>query len=851
MDDWFALLQEVVLGKVVTLPDPAAVPEISHRRLLLALRGPARASATDLAGLVRQVLRREEARQGGATQEWWVPKSPGWPSAEQWRAAGVEVRGDLEEQYRIRAIVWTPPWLPGAVERSPCRDIEAEAMRRNFDPVPGDPCLSEVGLETYRCGAQREMLRGVLTAPPGSTLLCNLPTGAGKSLLAHLPALLRSRREGVSVVVVPTTALAMDQERSTAEFVSHPTAYHPETLPDGSDRREEIRRRILEGTQRIVFTSPESVIGALSPVLYAAAERGLLRLFAIDEAHIVSEWGGEFRSSFQELAGLRRDLLRISLGDPFVTLLMTATLSQECLRTLETLFAEPGPFSVISAVQLRPEPSYWVARSESESVREARVLEAIHRLPRPLILYTTKREDADHWHERLREAGYRRLALVTGATPTEKRQSVVQRWKTADLDIVVATSAFGLGVDQGDVRAVVHACVPESVDRYYQEVGRGGRDGRASLSLVLYTDRDLSVAQGMSGDKLIGIEKGLARWRRMFRQKDSGELSEQRCRVPVGIAPGLTAERIDMVGARNLAWNVNTLTLMSRAGLIRMDAESPPVRVADGAETEAEVDRMHRERLDAYREHRIVRILDPRHLDEETWRRRVEPVRHEAQRSSAEDFARMAEALRGQRCIGEILGEAYRIRVPGAAPVHVVLSCGGCPACRALGREPYTGPMPEPLPPWPISRQTSPLLAELFSGSDTLAVFYDDVEPHAFERFLRWTVSAGIQSVVLPPALPRALRQAVSEVFGTAVERPVFVSEAFHFRRAPRVPTLILHPAGEEVPSRYLPSREGGIPRVLFLPTNAADPGGAHRRLRDVIGCRKFSFSELLISQGL
>jgi ATP-dependent DNA helicase RecQ len=850
MDDCFALLQEMALGRVPSGQRPADFSELTHQRLLSGLQGPTRAGAADLAGLVRHVLRREEARQGGVRQEWWVPKRVGWPNAEQWGAAGVELRSDLETRFRIRASPWKPTWLPGAQDVSPCQAVEAQQMRRKFEPVPGDPWLSVMNLETYRCGAQREMLRGVLTAPPGATLLCNLPTGAGKSLLAHLPALLRSRREGVSVVVVPTTALAIDQERSISEVVAHPTAYHPGTLPDGTDRLQRIRQRILEGTQRVVFTSPESVIGGLSGILYAAAERGLLRFFAIDEAHIVLEWGGEFRSSFQELAGLRRDLLRNCAGEQFVTLLMSGTVSQECLGTLEALFADPGPFAVSSAVQLRPEPSYWMSHCESEEVREARVIEAVHRLPRPLILYATKRMDADHWYHRLCDAGFRRCARVTGTTPTEVRQSVVQRWKSADLDIVVATAAFGLGVDQGDVRAVVHACVPESVDRYYQEVGRGGRDGRASLALVLYTDADLGVAQRMSRKKLIGSEKGVSRWRRMFFNKEVKKVDEGLYRVPVGISPGVTATHIDMRSARNLAWNINTLTLMSRAGVLQMDAERPPEREINAVDV-ADEDERHVERLKTHREHRVIRILDSEHLEPETWQRRVDPVRREAYRNIHSDLSRMRQALRGGRCVALILAEAYRIETRGSGSVQVVLSCGGCFACRGVGQAPYSGPLPEPLPPWPVSREMGKPLERLLGGSDAVGIFYDEVELYDFERFLRWLISMGVRSAVLPSDLPPTLRSTAMEVLGVPSERPVIISEEYHFRRAPRVPTLILHRSGAGVPAHHLPSRDGnGVPRVLFLPRDAVDPGAPHRRLRDVLP-RKFGITEFLLSQGL
>jgi ATP-dependent DNA helicase RecQ len=392
--------------------------------------------------------------------------------------------------------------------------------------------------------------------------------------------------------------------------------------------------------------------------------------------------------------------------------------------------------------------------------------------------------------------------------------------------------------------------VPESVDRYYQEVGRGGRDGRASLSLVLYTDDDLGVAKRMSRKKLIGNKKGPPRWRRMFFNKEVKKVDEGLYRVPVGISPGVTATRIDMRSARNLAWNINTLTLMSRARVLQMDAERPPEREINAVDVAGEEAR-HRKRLKTHREHRIIRILDPQHLEPETWQRRVEPVRLDAYRNSQLDLSRMRQALRGGRCVAQILAEAYRIETPGSGSVQVVLSCGGCSACRAVGQPPYSGPLPEPLPPWSASRDMGKPLERLLGGSDAVGIFYDEVELYDFERFLRWLVSMGVRSAVLPSGLPPTLRSTALEVLGSPSERPVFLSEEYHFRRAPRVPTLILHPSGAEVPAHYLPSRDGnGAPRVLFLPVDTVDPGSPHRLLRALMP-RKFGFTEFLLSQGL
>lgn len=437
-----------------------------------------------------------------------------------------------------------------------------------------------VELDAYRSIGQREAIRAVLTAPDNSTLVINLPTGAGKSLCAQLPALLNSRNNnGVSVVVVPTTALAIDQERALKPFVHHATAYYSDDTVEGKERREGIRDRIRAGTQRIIFTSPESLMDSLASALYEAAKRGILRYFIIDEAHMVEQWGDDFRPAFQEIPGLRRDLLRLN---SFTTLLLTGTLTESCLDTLETLFGKD--LQVISAVQLRPEPAYWFKRCESEEVRKQRLLEAVYHLPRPLIIYGTKVKDVENCKRELTCAGFKRCDLMTGKSTPQQREQLIEKWREGKIDIVVATSAFGLGIDQSDVRAVIHICIPETIDRFYQEVGRGGRDGKACMSLTLYTTEDFNIARGLNEKSTITIERGLQRWQSMFAKKEP--LKDGKCSVPIDNAPSWLEGDIDMQSDQNRAWNIRTLTLMNRANLIEIDSEEPPQKKNSESESE-------------------------------------------------------------------------------------------------------------------------------------------------------------------------------------------------------------------------------------------------------------------------
>jgi ATP-dependent DNA helicase RecQ len=806
-----------------------------HRRLLSAM-GSRHAGPADRAVLLRHLLRREELLQGGVEQPVLLSGAERWPAPGAWQAFGVVSRDSGAGEVRVRAEPWRPTWLPHADRHPVGEPAFAEEERRTFDSVTGDPFLGEMGLDHYRCEAQREMVRAVLTSEPGATLLLNLPTGAGKSLCALLPALLMSRTGGVAVVVVPTTALALDQESAIVKYVAHATAYYGGSGADGETRRAGIRQRIVDGTQRVVFCSPESVVGPLREPLRRAAEQGWLRMLVIDEAHIVDEWGSEFRSEFQVLAGARRDLLRACGGPAFRTVLMTATLTESCLDTLEVLFGRDGSWEVISAVQLRPEPEFWACWCESEEVKVARVMEALHHLPRPLILYTTRVQDAEAWRRRLLAAGFHRTAAVTGATPADERARVIRQWRAAEVDVICATSAFGLGMDQADVRAVVHACVPESVDRFYQEVGRAGRDGSACVSLAVFTNVDLGDAERMSQHKLITLEKGLPRWQRMFDAATS--LDSGRYRLPVDVSPGVDEERLDMLGERNEAWNVRTLTLMARAGLLELDAESD----AGDADPAANPGRT-----------RVVRILDEDHRSRARWEQRIQPLRYRSYATGGESVERLRNVLFGRRCAAEVFAEAYtlRRRGPGSPGAAVARCCSGCPFCRVRGIPPMRSGLPVPAPRAAVPRITDGELARLFTTGDVLAIFDDVWERSGTERLYRWLLSLGVRAVVLPPELPPARRVPFERVLRAGGEA-AFVSDRFVRRHAPRVPTLIVHAPGADVPAHHL--RDGGaepFPRILFLPLDAADPENPERRLWDVISCRKYLLGEFLAARSL
>ena len=300
---------------------------------------------------------------------------------------------------------------------------------------------------------------------------------------------------------------------------------------------------------------------------------GALRAIAIDEAHLVDAWGTGFRSEFQALSGLQYELLEAAPQTRAPrTICLSATLSDAARETLETLFGGRG-FFTLSASRLRPEPDYWVGPPTDEDERERRVLEALRHVPRPAILYVTRVRDAEDWRRRLATSGFGRLRMVHGGTAADEREAVLGAWSRGTLDLVVATSAFGLGIDYQHVRSVVHACVPETLDRFYQEVGRGGRDGRSCLSLVLPCWSDFDIAQELNETVVIGLQRGRERWAAMFNGPKRHEGGDKFA-LRIDLAPGAARGDIDMVGERNTDWNARTLTLLARTGIVRLLGES-------------------------------------------------------------------------------------------------------------------------------------------------------------------------------------------------------------------------------------------------------------------------------------
>ena len=350
------------------------------------------------------------------------------------------------------------------------------APPRNPYRGPRDPeaLLAHLGHDTFRPG-QREPVEAALA---GRDSLVVMPTGGGKSLCYQLPGL---AGEGLTIVVSPLIALMADQWRRLAAG-GHPAAMIASGLPDRMAL--EALAQVRSGEARIVYCSPERFA---SPSFWEAIGERSVDLFAVDEAHCISEWGHDFRPDYLRLP---RAIER--LGRPAV-MACTATATAEVAADIRERLGLREPVTVRAGFD-RPNLSFDIARFEGKGSK-ARKLAMLRRglsdeANRPAIVYCGTRRDSTDVAAELRDAGLTAAAYHAGMDPDE-RASAQHRFMSGDAEVICATNAFGMGVDKANVRSVWHWALPTSVEAYYQEGGRAGRDGLPSRAVLLAGRSDL------------------------------------------------------------------------------------------------------------------------------------------------------------------------------------------------------------------------------------------------------------------------------------------------------------------------------------------------------------------------
>jgi ATP-dependent DNA helicase RecQ len=683
----FGALQDFVIDP--TREVPAEIDDGIFDRLVQILKASEVTgklqSIPDAMALFRHVLRRESLVVGQQAQL-MVPSRLGWPDRAAWESCGVSAYNEANGLVLIEARPWCAPWLEDS-DNPVFEDVFSEQNVRLDWKRPIDPFLGEAsGHETYMSPGQREAVRSAFLLPPGETLIIALPTGSGKSFVAQAPVLTRGLEGGLSLCIVPTTALVLDQARQMRQMLKRrfprrevpPLAWHSGI--NGEDRMA-IKAAIREGRQGILYCSPEAATGALLPALYDAARTGLLAYLIIDEAHLVSQWGDGFRPAFQMLAGVRRGLLAACPPSaPFRTLLMSATMATDTVTTIDALFGPTRTVQMVASIHLRPEPQYWVHREDDPDAKDRKVLEILRQAPRPFILYVTKRSDAKRWIKLLRKTGYDRVDCFHGETPNRDRLRIIEQWSENGLDGIVATSAFGVGIDKRDVRTVIHAAVPETLDRFYQEVGRGGRDGCPSASFLIYSLEDLETANQIASPSLISDDLAFERWSTMYNNSEQRDGIGQLLEIDLAVVPPRLKQQSDY----NESWNMRTLIMMARAGMLELESQPPSKIAQQETETGSEFELRTEEYWSDYFQRAVVGMAEFGHLSKERFEALIGQERQRTFDAATENRRLLDKLLGGSVEVSSLLDHLYRSNAPGRS-VIVSRACGGCPAHRREG----------------------------------------------------------------------------------------------------------------------------------------------------------------------
>ncbi len=387
---------------------------------------------------------------------------------------------------------------PCAASSHPLADSEYDGpLAKEIDTVL-NAGLERLGYTSFRPG-QREALTLILTK---GALLLVAPTGGGKSMTFQLPATILP---GTTLVVSPLIALMQDQVRHLQERGIAAT-YLAATL-DGAEVSARMSA-MARGEYKLVYVAPERLS---APGFRELIHRIPIPLLAIDEAHCISEWGHDFRPEYLQIGELVRTLNTRVLA---CTATATPVVRDEILARLGLTSETPQVLRGFARPNLSLRVSEVADKKHRCGLVDALLAEALGGPPsrrgRPAkgsaIVYAPTRKGTEAEAERLEKLGWRVLPYHAGLDPS-RRDRAQRAFLDGDLDIVVATNAFGMGIDRSDVRAVVHLAPPSSIEAYYQEVGRAGRDGEDAFGLLLFTARDIvlrkRLIQRPAGDNAV------------------------------------------------------------------------------------------------------------------------------------------------------------------------------------------------------------------------------------------------------------------------------------------------------------------------------------------------------------
>jgi len=427
----------------------------------------------------------------------------------------------------------------------------------------GDPAqifaraLARFGHETLRPG-QSEVIADIFAGRP---VIAVMPTGAGKSLCYQLPAVIYGERGGVTLVVSPLIALMKDQvDALTARGVPAVSL----TSQAGAGEQAEILEGIRAGQYTLVYVAPERF---RSPRFVEALRSiaGRLALVAIDEAHCISEWGHDFRPDYRRLG-----TIVTALGAPRLAA-FTATATPEVRRDIAHQLGMNGARLHVRGFD-RPNLRYEVMKAGGAADKAHQLAELVRmREGGVALVYAATRKNAEAYAHELKTAGMK-VRVYHAGLENNAREKAQDHFMAGQLDAIVATNAFGMGVDKRDIRLVVHADIPRSPEAYYQEAGRGGRDGKPTRCVLLFNHGDIRLQEFLIDASFPSAEVLRGMWKLLRDRPSLGELA------PHGSYSAYDDE-LEARLKRGLGADVSNATIgaairiLERHGMLRRDDE--------------------------------------------------------------------------------------------------------------------------------------------------------------------------------------------------------------------------------------------------------------------------------------
>ncbi len=379
--------------------------------------------------------------------------------------------------------------------------------------------LSRFGLSTFRPG-QRDVIDAVLE---GADCLCIMPTGGGKSLCYQLPSLMR---RGVTLVVSPLIALMKDQVDGLTKL--NVRADYLNSALSGAEQSVRLAK-LQSGELDLLYVAPERF---RSPRFLEAVRQVPIQLLAVDEAHCISEWGHDFRPDYTRLGGFRA-----RLGNP-QTIALTATATEDVRADVIQQLQLRNPRTFVAGFA-RPNLHYESIECVSKRDKSVELEQFVRSVEGCGIVYAATRKACEEVAELLRDGQTRRVAVYHAGMAMDDRRLVQDRFMGGEDKIVVATNAFGMGIDKADVRFVVHYHLPGSLEAYYQEAGRAGRDGLPARCLMLYAAADRYI-QEFFIDSSFPPRKTIRQVYEYLRQmpEDLLELTQEEVKNALGLSIG-------------------------------------------------------------------------------------------------------------------------------------------------------------------------------------------------------------------------------------------------------------------------------------------------------------------------